>query len=165
MSDTPELIPRHKVLAFYGVPETVEGVTTVTFHRMRFFTNIAKNKNPQDYTRKYTDEKSQRSDIVSYAETISATFDRHSGDPVHEDIIDISDRELVGSDAKREIIWVQVDTGKAVKRTVSVVPNSEGSDANTYTQSADFRAGGEPAAGTASSSDDWMTATFTPEGG
>ena len=159
----PELVPRHRILAFYGVPETSGGVTTVTFYRMQYFTSLGRNKNPNKYSRKYVDENSQRSDVTSYAETNSYTFDRYSGNPVHEDIINISNRELVGNDALRTCFWVDIDTGKAVQREYAVIPDSEGSDANTYTHSGSLEAHGEPVFGTASSSDSWMTAAFTED--
>ncbi|MBR0483939.1 MAG: hypothetical protein IJJ69_04065 [Oscillospiraceae bacterium] len=156
----PELVPRHHILAFYGVPDTSGNVT---FYRMQYFTNLGKNKNPNKYTRKYVDEKSSRSDVTSYAETNSYTFDRYRGNAVHEDIISISDRELVGTDAVRTCFWVDIDTNKAVKRDYAVIPDSEASDANTYTHSGSLEASGEPVFGTATSSDNWLTATFTED--
>lgn len=157
---TETIVPRHKMLGFYGVPS--EG-GTVTYRRMQYFTDLSKNKNPEEHERKYVDEKSKRSDIVGYFESVSYTFDKYRNNPVLADISKISDRELIGDDAKRSIIWVDEDTGEAVKRDYAVIPESEGGDANTYTQSGNFKASGEPVFGTASSSDDWMTVTFTEE--
>lgn len=161
MSET--IVSRHKMLGFYGVPETSGGVTTVTYRRMQYFTELTKNKNGEEHERKYIDEKSKRSDIVGYFESVSYAFDRYRGNAVLEDIVKIGDRELVGDDAKRSIIWVDTDTSEAHKRDYAVIPESEGGDANTYTHSGTFKASGEPVFGTAASSDDWMTVTFKEE--
>ncbi len=156
-------VPRHKMLGFYGVPTTTEGVTTVTYRRMQYFTEATKNKNPNKYSRKYIDEKSERSDVTGYAEAVSYAFDRHRGNAVLQDIIRIGDRELVGDDARRSIIWADIEIGEAVKRDYSVIPDSEGGDANVYTHSGSLEASGEPVFGTATSSDGWMTVTFEEE--
>lgn len=38
---------RHKMLAFYGVPNSGG---TVTYTRMKYFTQLTQNKNPQEYS-------------------------------------------------------------------------------------------------------------------
>lgn len=157
------IVPRHKMLGFYGVPETSGGTVSITYRRMRYFTELTKNKNAEEHERKYVDEKSKRSDIVGYFESVSYAFDRYRGNAVLEDIAKIGDRELVGDDAKRNIIWVDVDTGEAHKRDYAVIPESEGGDANTYTHSGNLKASGELVFGTVTSADDWMTVTFTEE--
>ena len=101
--------------------------------------------------------------MTGFAPQIDYAFDRHSNDPVLMDIVDISDRELIGNDAVRSIINVDTETGTAYKRDYAVVPNSEGDDANIYTHSGSFKANGEVVKGTATSSDNWQTVSFTPE--
>ena len=157
------LVPRHKVLAFYGVPST--GMAGVTYRRMQRFTELSMSKNPEEYSRKYVDEATKRSDVVAYAPSIGYSFDKHRGNEVLTDIIKITDREYVAENAVREIIWVDVSSSpaSAVKRDYSVIPDSEGDDGNTYTYSGNFKATGEPVFGTASSTDDWLTVTFTEE--
>ncbi len=157
------IMPRHKILSFYGVPTTSEGTTTVTFHRMKKFTQLSQAKNPQEYSRKYVDEATQRTDVTGFAPQIDYAFDRHKNNPVLTDIVDITNRELIGSEAIRTIINVDTETGEAYKRDYAVVPGSEGDDANIYTHSGSFKANGEVIKGTASSSDDWQTITFTEE--
>ena len=148
---------RHKIVAFYGVPGSGG---TVTYTRMRYFTQLSKSKNAQEYSRKYVDEKAQRTDVVSFAPQYDYAFDRNSDDPVLADIISITDNELLGSEAVRSIVLVDTDTGIAYKRDYSVIPSTEGDDANVYTHSGSFKADGEQLAGTATSSDNWQTITF-----
>lgn len=131
--------------AFYGIPG--EGDTPV-FTRMKFFTDFSISKNPVEYSRRYVDEKTERSDVVGYAPSISYSFDSYSGDAVLEDIVNISDGELVGSDTHREIILVdfsEESEGKypAVKRTYAIVPDSEGDSTDAYTYSGNLKSAGE----------------------
>lgn len=156
---------RHKIVAFYGVTTTTTSggtaTTTTTYHRMKYFTQLSKSKNAQEYSRKYVDEKAQRTDVVSFAPQYDYAFDRYSGDPVLTDIINITDNELLGSDAVRSIVLVDVETGEAFKRDYAVIPSTEGDDANVYTHSGSLKANGNQVAGTATSSDNWQTVTFT----
>ena len=149
---------RHKIVAFYGVP-TSGG--TVNYTRMKYFTQLSKSKNAQEYSRKYVDEKAQRTDVVSFAPQYDYAFDRYAGDPVLTDIINITDNELLGSEAIRSIVLVDVDTGAAFKRDYSIIPSSEGDDANVYTHSGSFKANGDQISGTATTSDNWQTIMFT----
>lgn len=154
------LTPRHKMLAFYGVTTTENNTATVTYHRMKKFTSMNQNKNPQEYSRKYVDEPTQRTDVTGYAPQIDYGFDKYSGDPVLTDIVGITNNEAVGEDAVRPIILVDVETGEATKRDYAVIPGNEGDDANVYTYSGSFKANGNIVKGTATSSDDWQTITF-----
>lgn len=161
------LTARHIMVAFYGVPVTTTSnnttTTTTTFHRMKNFTQMSKTKNPQEYSRKYVDEKDQRTDVVGFATQFDYAFDRDPSDPVLSDIINITDRELVGDDAIRSIIAVDTSTGEAFKRDYAVIPGSEGGDSNVYTYSGSFKAHGEEVAGTAATTDDYQTVTFTED--
>lgn len=148
---------RHQMLAFYGVPNSGG---TVTYTRMKYFTQFSQNKNPQEYNRKYVDEKSQRTDITGFAPQMDYAFDRYSGNPVLTDIVSITNNELIGSEAIRSIVLVDTVTGEAFKRDYSVIPSTEGDDANVYTHSGSFKANGEQISGTATSSDNWQTVTF-----
>ena len=157
------LTARHQVVAFYGVSTTSENTVTTTYHRMKNFTQLSKAKNPQEYNRKYVDEATQRTDVTGYATQYDYAFDRDPADPVLADIMRITDRELIGDDAIRSIISVDIVTGAAFERDFAVIPGSEGSDANIYTYSGSFKAHGEAVAGTAASNDDFQTVTFTEE--
>ena len=160
------IVPRHKMLAFYGVTTTDSTTTpptvTTTYHRMKYFTQLSHSKNPQEYSRKYVDEPTQRTDVTGFSPQTDYGFDKHRNDPVLTDIVRITNDELLGADAIREIISVDVETGDAYKRSYTVSPGSEGDDANIYKYSGSFKANGEQVKGTASSEDGWQTVTFTP---
>lgn len=158
--DNNSLQGRHKTLAFYGVPQENDDVS---FQRMTKFTQLEQSKNPQEYNRKYVDEETQRTDVTGYAPAINYAFDKHKNIPVQTDIMKITNRELIGEDAIRQMLWVDTETNEATKRNYSVIPNSEGGDANVYTHSGTFKATGELEHGTATSEDGWQTATFTPD--
>lgn len=162
-NDIGTLKSRHKKLGFYGVSKTVEGVTTTTFYRMTGFTSLPQNKNPKEYTRQYVDEDFERSDLMGYAPQIPYNFDRHDGNKVHEDIVNITDKELIGADAVRTLIVVDIDDGTAIQRDYSVIPDGEGSDINVYSYTGNFKANGDKIFGTATSSDNWQTITFTED--
>lgn len=135
------MILRSDKKAFYGVPS--EG--GITFTRMRNFTDLSTSKNPKEYTRQYTDESSERTDVVGYSPSMSYTFDDCKDDAVLEDIVKITNGEKLGLEAQREI--VQVDFARpaenggyhAVKRTISVIADSEGGSTDAYTYSGTFK--------------------------
>ena len=137
------IVARHKKVAFFGVVKTSDGTTTETFTKMPKFTQLTTNKNPMEYSRQYVDEPFQETDVVGYSPSISYAFDRHRNNDVQDDIVKIHDEELIGDDAVRNIIVVDTDTGEAVQRGT-------------------FKCRGEQVIGTATSSDDWQTCTFTP---
>ena len=161
----PTIVQRHKILSFYGVTTTTTSggttTTTTTYYRMKYFTGLSQAKNPQEYSRKYVDEATQRTDVTGFAPEISYGFDKHRNDPVLTDIVKITNEELYGDDAVREIINVDTETGEAFKRDYTVSPGTEGDDANIYKYSDSFKARGEQVKGAATSSDDWATVTFT----
>lgn len=153
-----DLVPRHKILAFYGV--NVSG-DTYEYYRMRFFTELGMTKNPNEYSRKYVDEATERTDITAYTPEISYAFDKYRSDSVLDDIIRITNEEKLGSDAVRQIIWVDTETGAGILRRYTVVPDSEGGDSQVYTYSGKFKANSEPTKVTATTANDWSTITYT----
>lgn len=158
-------IKRSKVLAFYGVPAEGGNAGECTFHRMKGFDSITTAKNPKEYSRQYVDEEFEQTDVVGYTPTIEFEFDRFEDDSVHDDIIGIFNEEKTGADAVRTIITVDMtgNTKKAIKRDFAVVAESEGEGTELYSYSGSLRAKGEKIFGTAVSSDDWQTCTFTAE--
>ena len=154
----PKIVERHRILAFYGIPGTG---STVTYRRMEKFTQFAHSKNPIEYSRQYVDEPFQQTDVVGYNPSISYAFDKHRNNPVLEDIVDITNNEKLGDDAVRTIIIVDTDNGEAYKRDYAVIPNSEGDNINVYTYSGTFKCKGELIKGTAATTDDYQTITFT----
>lgn len=157
---TGNLTRRCDKLAFYGV-NTDSGVK---FSKMQGFTSIVTNKNPHTYTRRYVDEPFEQSDVVGYSPSVSYAFDRFTGNPVHDDIVNISDNELTGDDAIRSIIIVDM-TKKAengfvaVKRNFSIIPDSEGNDNDAYTYSGTMKVKSEKITGIAVIDGDFCTFT------
>ena len=56
---------------------------------------------------------------------------------------------------------VDTATGEAYKRPYTVSPGTEGDDANIYKYSGSFKANGEQVKGTATTSDEWATVSFS----
>jgi len=163
-----KLVQRSQKLAFYGIP-TAEGAT-VTYTRMRGFTDASTSKNAKEYTRQYVDESAERSDVIGFSPSISYAFDRYTDNAVHTDIVELTDGEYTGSDAIRSILIVDMTTSTgtdttttydAIKRDFTVIPDSEGSSLDAYTYSGTFKANGDKETGTAVLDTDKGTATFT----
>ena len=157
-----KIAKRSDKIAFFGIIK--DG--NVEYKRMRGFTELSINKNPVEYSRRYIDEKTERNDVVGYAPSISYSFDKFSEDAVHSDIISVADNELVGSDAVRNIILVDLTTANsdgeypAISRRWSIIPDSEGNDTDAYTYSGTLKANGDIIKGMATSSDNWLSCTF-----
>lgn len=137
-----------------------------TYTRMTGFTENTKSLNAETYERRYVDEKSQRKDVTGYATEISYNFDRMIDNPVHEAIALIHEKEIAG--ATVEIVTVNMnevgtttDTFKARKRIYAVIPDSDGDGTDAYQYSGTFAAQGDIVEGTASTTDNWQTCTFT----
>ena len=163
-----ELVTREKKVAFCAVPGA-EG--TAVNHRMKGFTTFSVSKNPTEYSRRYVDEAFERTDVTGISASIEFTFDQFDGNEVHDYIAGIIDAELIGSDAKIDIIVVDFTkegTGEnsfvAKKRTYTVIPGTEGDTTDAYTYSGTLRADSETETGTATSSDEWQTCTFVKDG-
>lgn len=154
------LVARHKKLAFYGV---IGSDGTEKFLKMPKFTSLSQSKNPIEHSRQYVDEPFQETDVIGYSPSISYAFDLHRNCEVQQDIVKITDRELLADDAVRNIVIVDVEDGTAIKRPYAVLPSTEGDNINVYTYSGDFKCKGEKIHGTAASTDDWQTITFTPD--
>ena len=161
-----EIIKRYKKLAFFGVPETNNGGSvSYVFYRMKGFDEISTSKNPREYSRQYVDEEFEQTDVVGYNPSITFGFDRFSNDLVHNDIIEIFNKEKVGDDAVRPIIMVDMasDEKSAIKRDFAVIAENEGSGLDAYKYSGTLRVKGEKVFGTATSDDDWQTCTLVEE--
>ena len=158
-----KLVTRNKKVAFMNVSTT--GVAN--FLRMTKFTEISKSKNPTEYSRTYVDEDGEVTDVTGYSEEISYAFDLHTGNLVHQKIVDITDNEKVGNDALVQILQVdftkQVGEGyEARLRTYSVVPDTEGDSTDAYTYSGSFKKNNNMTIGVAVLNADNTKATFTP---
>lgn len=163
MGSMTGVVKRNDKLAFYGVKGAGD---TVVYHRMKGFTDFSGAKNPVEYTRRYVDEPTEQSDVVGYAPSFSYGFDQQAGNAVHNDIINIHDGELLGNDAVREIVFVDLTSGDttagndAAKREFVVVADTEGGSVDAYTYTGTLKAKGARVSGTAKSSDGWQTCTF-----
>lgn len=155
-----EIVARHKILAFYGVPDKSG---TLKFHRMKKFTQFTHSKNPIEYSRQYVDEPFQQTDVVGFSPSYDYAFDKHKNLEVQNDIIKITDGELIVNDAVRTLIIVDTSdpSAPAFRRDYAVIPNSEGDNINIYTYSGSFKARGEKSEVTVSTTDDYQTITVT----
>lgn len=142
-----ELVRRTGKVSFYGVGSS----EAHTFTRMEGFTEITTSKNATEYGRQYVDEDSKRTDITGYDTSKSYNFDRHKDNAVHEDIISITENELTGKDAVREIVTVDMTTvtkasdryyADAYRRAYTVIPDTDGDTTDCMTYSGTFKANG-----------------------
>ncbi|MBE7048679.1 MAG: hypothetical protein E7393_04845 [Ruminococcaceae bacterium] len=158
-----KIVKRSDKLAFFGV---VDAENTVTYFRMKGFNEISTQKGPKEYSRQYVDQEFEQSDVVGYSPSISYSFDQFTDNAVHNDLVTIAEKELVGPEAIRSIVMVdlsrQTDNGAypAVKRDFSVICDSEGDSMDAYTYSGALKVKGEKVFGTATSTDDWETCSF-----
>lgn len=138
---TEKLVTRSGKVAFMKVQEQ--------YIRMQYFTEMSKSANPKEYSRSYVDVDGEVTDVTGYAPSIAYAFDYYKGNKVHEEIIKITDDELKGTDAVREIIIVDMNskeevgsTYNAISRSYSVIPDAEGDSTDAYTYSGNFKSNG-----------------------
>lgn len=160
-AEKQKLVGRHQRVAFMG---TGDG----TFNRMTGFTSFSDGKNAIEYTRQYVDEASERSDVVGYATSYDYEFDRYAGNPVHDKLAEITDNEIMGTDAQVDVVVVDlfekpgVDSSyTARKRTYSVIPDTEGDGTDALIYKGSLKAASELVKGTCTTTDKWQTCTFT----
>ncbi len=154
-------LKRSEKLAFLAVSST----NGATYHRLKNFTEFSVSKNPVNYSRQYIDEDFERNDVISYAPSISYSFDYDNENDAHSIIVDITDNEQVGDKALVDIVFVDISDNPnsectASLRQWSVIPDKEGSDASAYDYSGTFRANGKRTSGSATTSDNWETCSF-----
>ncbi len=70
------------------------------------FTTLPESKNPKEYTRKYVNYKTEKTDVIGYAPSIGYSCDVILNDPVVAEIIQIHDGEFLGTDTHRDIVSV-----------------------------------------------------------
>ena len=152
------LVQRTGKLAFYQV----KGIP----HRMEGFTDLSYSKNPKEYSRQYVDEDFERSNVVGYSPSVSYAFDRYTGNAVLDDIVRITENELIGSKAVVTIITVDMSTSqttnrqgtaKAKSREYAVIPDSFGDSTDCLTFSGNFKSCGAAKDCVVSTSNDWQT--------
>jgi len=158
-----KLVQRHEKVAYYGIKDETGNVV---YHRMCGFTKMDTSKNPIEYTRRYIDESFEQTDVVAFSPSISFSFDRYSGNIVHDDIVKLADSEILGTDAVRSIVIADISTKdesgnvEAIKRDFSVMVETEGNSLDAYTLSGVMNTKGEKVFGKATISDDAKTLVF-----
>jgi hypothetical protein len=158
-----KLIKRSDKVSFLGCIS--EG--TETFNRMRGFTTLSGSKNPTEYSRRYVDEEFETTDVTGYSPSLDFGFDQYSGDPVHDEMVKILDGEVLGTEARRNIVTVDFSqeagegSYKAVKREYAIIGDAEGDSMDAYTYSGTFRSTGKRIVGTATVDEAGAVATFT----
>lgn len=162
-----DLVLRTGKVAFYLVP----GNTAYT--RMEGFTSLSTSKNPTEYERQYVDEDFKRTDITGYNVATAYALDRYKKHPVTDDIIMIHESELLGQDAVRSIIQVDMTTvtegtngtmtALGRMRDYAVIPDTDGDTTDCMTYSGNFKTRGEMEEVTVMSNDDFQTITVPSE--
>lgn len=132
------------------------------YHRMKGFTALTKNFNPQEYARQYVDETFETTDVVGISVSLDFEFDQRKNDPVHNILVDIIENEKLGDDATVTILSVDFSEEdgvgfKAVERDFSVIPESGGDGTEFYKYGGSFMVKGDRILGTATSENDFKT--------
>ncbi len=160
------LIMRYQWASYLGCLSTSGQTTTETFNLIgEGFTSFPENKNPQEYTRKYINYQTEKSDVIGYAPSIDYSCDCISDDPVVQEIVKIHDGELVGDDTHRTVIAVNLwessgeNTYKAYKRTFAIIPGQKGDGTDALIYTGTMKAVSDVVPGTFNTS----TKTFTPD--
>ena len=99
-----DIVMRTGKLAFYKcLGESV-------YRRMEGFTELSNSKGTKEYTRQYVDEDFERTDVSGYSPEISYAFDRYKAHPVLDDIIYITENELIGQAMVRDFVVLDMTT-------------------------------------------------------
>lgn len=121
------------------------------------FTSLTEGKNPNEYSRHYVHEITERTDVVGYATQIDYTTDTYTNNPVIAKIAEVTDKELTGTAAQVEIVNVNLynDSGsssshayEAFKRTYAIIPDQKGDGTDALIYSGSFKAVGDIVVGT-----------------
>ena len=157
-------VKRSAMLPFLGIGDG----SKVTYTRMTKFSQFAKSKNAKEHTAQYVDTDFEETDVIGYNESIAFGFDLHTGNAVHEDLKEIFDKEMYGDAAVRSILVVDrtASSGSAGsyparERKYTVVPGDEGGNLDRYDYSGTLKIKSEVVEGTATTTDEWQTCTFT----
>ena len=148
------LVLRNKFASFMNTGTKVSPVWTLMGEG---FTSLKEGKNPNEYSRHYVHEVTERTDVVGYATQIDYTTDTYTENPVINKIAEVSDKELTGTAAQVEILNVNMfkDSGsdsshayEAFKRTYAIIPDSKGDGTDALIYSGSFKAVGDIEIGT-----------------
>lgn len=158
-----DIVMRTGKLAFYKC----RGEST--YRRMEGFTEITSSKGTKEYTRQYVDEDFERTDVSGYSPEMSYSFDRYKAHPVLDDIVYITENELIGQAMVRDIVVLDMTTAVSNNGTTwtaegklrrwAVVPDTDGDTTDCLTYSGTFKCRGEMQDIRATTTDDWQTIT------
>lgn len=154
------LVIRADVLSYMDVSDT----STPSYELIgEGFTSASESKNPKEYSRQYIHEKTERTDIIGYAPSIAYSADVYTDNDVIDVIRKVTDEELIGTDAQRDIVTVHMFEGTAAarvayKRKYAIIPDAKGDGVEALIYTGTFKAVSEVVKGT------WNeeTKVFTP---
>lgn len=143
--DALKLKKRSEKLAFL---EVKLGDKETGYCRLEGFTTQTFNANAKEFTRQYVDEDTERTDVTGYSESVNYNFDQYIGQPALSEIVKITENELTGTDAVRNILLVDMTSNtsggqyEATLRAYAIVPSSNGDTTDCMTYSGDFKSRG-----------------------
>jgi hypothetical protein len=143
--DALKLKKRSEKLAFL---EVKLGDKVTGYCRLEGFTTQTFNANAKEFTRQYVDEDTERTDVTGYSESVNYNFDQYIGQPALSEIVKITENELTGTDAVRNILLVDMTSNtsggqyEATLRAYAIVPSSNGDTTDCMTYSGDFKSRG-----------------------
>lgn len=163
--DSMTLKKRSQKLAFL---EVKTNGTTSGYVRLEGFTTQTFNANASEYDRRYVDEDANRTDVTGYSESINYNFDDYIEHPALQEIVKITEQELIGTDAVRNILVLDTSgatagstaTCSGYLRAYAIVPSSNGDTTDCMTYSGDFKSRGEKKAVSARLDAEWENATI-----
>lgn len=160
--DSLKLKKRSEKLAFMEVKTG----STSSYCRLEGFTTQTFNANAKKITRQYVDEDTERTDVTGYSESINYNFDQYIGQPALSEIVKITENELTGTDAVRNILLVDMTSNtsggqyEATLRAYAIVPSSNGDTTDCMTYSGDFKSRGAKTAVKVTLDKDFENATI-----
>lgn len=144
-----KLITRNMHKMFIGVSTTSGSTTTTKYVRLTGFTSLSESKSTTEYSRRYVDEPTERTDTTAMSSAYSYTFDKFTPQEGLAEFIKVHDQELIGSDAVYTFLDVHFEeagtaTGsyKAIKREYAIVPSASGDSTDAMTYSGDLKSHG-----------------------
>lgn len=166
--DKLHLVKRSEKVSFL---EVIGADGSSKYYRMQGFTNMEFSHNTKEYTRQFIDEDFERTDTIGHSKSVSYEFNHFKDNPALEEIVKITDNELTGLDAVRNIVTVDMTTktnltpgtysADATIRPYAIVPGSDGGSTECMTYSGDFKSRGTEEKIKASSMDnDWEEITI-----
>lgn len=151
---TSKLVSRSELRSYMN---TAKASTSATYELIgEGFTSLTEAKNAKEYSRQYIHEKTERTDVVGYAPSLDYSVDVYTNNPVIARIREITDKELIGTDAQVSIVTVEmfsdstVDQTKLVayERKYAVIPDNKGDGVEALVYSGTFKAVGDIVVGT-----------------